>query len=256
MNSTTIINMYKTFLILLLILSSCCTSAPKEEQPLKKDSTGNKNKIMPIKDNCIPSAYETEAPSQNDIDLFISQRGKNYELIKMKIDYGSHRKEVLLYSLIAANKFQINQANYDIASILSDIFSKTDVGKHSKEMVLHFFDKAKSSRMRTSQIEHFKKMEDTGEDLFDTKRNNIEYIETIKAEVVKGNSHSYDDLKKTLVENEEDYLLYYAYLMSDRYGYAPARKDIISVIEKAFKKYKLGAIDPETQYFIDMTTKE
>ena len=82
-------------------------------------------------------------------------------------------------------------------------------------------------------------------------------MKEIKSEVIKGNSNSYDILKKTLVENEEeDYLLYYAYLMSDRYGYAPARKDIISVIEKAFKKYKLGAIDPETQYFIDMTTKE
>lgn len=204
-----------------------------------------------------PNPQERIPPTQDDINLFFIRRGENYWMLDRKFEKADYYGEVLFYALIAANKFNIVEANYDIASLLSDIFTKPDFGKHSKDIVLHLLNKAEKTPFRMEQIEHFKKMEGKRAPLFQADGNGKTPVGKLKIEVLNGNRNSYDKLKKILYEkSEEERLLVYAYLMADRYNYDPARKDIVNVIEKAFWKYALGEIDAETQYFINKATEK
>lgn len=255
----------------LMTLLSCCKSKTGESLPSQNNMRKSKDDISAIAENgvspsvestqgvSIPSPEEKIPPTQDDINLFIIQRGEHYWLLTRKFEKADYWGEALLYELIAANKFKIVEASYDIASRLSDMFSKPDVGKHSKDIVLHFANKNKKggNTYVISQIEHFKKMEGKGEPLFGANGQGKTPIKKLKLEVLNGNRNSYDILKKKLYEkNEEERLLIYAYLMADRYNYSPARKDVVSIIENAFKKYGIGEIDSDTQYFINKATEK
>lgn len=264
--------MKKIFFLSLVIILSCCKSKTEKTLPLQENLSGNKNEISPTAENKSPTAtgdgndstmavfpdpQEKIPPTQDDINLFFIQRGENYWLLERKFEKADYHGEFLFYTLIAANKFNMPQAKYDVASLLSDMFTKPDFGKHSKDIVLHFHNKAEKTPFRMEQIEHFKKMEGKGAPLFQADEKGKTPIKKLKVEVLNGNRNSYDKLKKILYEkSEEERLLVYAYLMADRYNYDPARKDIVNVIEKAFWKYALGEIDAETQYFIDKATEK
>jgi hypothetical protein len=65
-----------------------------------------------------------------------------------------------------------------------------------------------------------------------------------------GSISDYNKLKETLLkEGKYDYLLYYSYIMAERYKYNPAKKDIIDIINKAYKKYNLGGYGKEVVFF-------
>lgn len=264
-------NMKKLISLSLITLLSCCKSKTEEPLPLQENTGRSKNEIMLAEDGVSPSSEESVdstmavfpnpqeriPPTQDDINLFFIQRGENYWMLDRKFEKADYYGEVLFYALIAANKFNIVEANYDIASLLSDIFTKPDFGKHSKDIVLHFHNKAEKTTFGMEQIEHFKKMKGKRAPLFQADGNGKTPVGKLKIEVLNGNRNSYDKLKKILYEkSEEERLLVYAYLMADRYNYAPARKDIVNVIEKAFWKYALGEIDAETQYFINKATEK
>lgn len=264
--------MKKIIFLSLVLMLSCCKNKTENTLPLQENMSGNNNEIPPTAEDKSPTAtvdgndstmavfpdpQEKIPPTQDDINLFFIQRGENYWLLERKFEKADYHGEFLFYTLIAANKFNMPQAKYDVASLLSDMFTKPDFGKHSKDIVLHFHNKAEKTPFRMEQIEHFKKMEGKGAPLFQADEKGKTPIKKLKVEVLNGNRNSYDKLKKILYEkSEEERLLVYAYLMADRYNYDPARKDIVNVIEKAFWKYALGEIDAETQYFIDKATKK
>ena len=70
-----------------------------------------------------------------------------------------------------------------------------------------------------------------------------------KAKSLMGNIGNYNQLKNHLIEKKPEELLYYSYIMADRYDYEPARKDIIDVMEKGYKKYGLGKMGQDAKYF-------
>lgn len=264
--------MKKLIFLSLVTMLSYCKNKTGEPLPQQENMDMGRNKIVLAEDKkssssdesadstigvVYPDPQEKIPPTQDDINLFILQRGENYRLLERKFEKADYWGESLLYKLIAANKFKIVGANYDIASLLSDIFSKPDFSRHSKDIVLHYINKAENTPFGMKQIDRFKKMERKGDPLWGANKKGKTPVEKLKYAVLNGNRDSYDKLKKELYErNEEERLLVYAYLMADRYNYDPARKDIVSIIEKAFWKYGLGEIDDDTQYFINKATEK
>lgn len=249
------------YIFLLIFLASCKSktdSSPflnhNTEEEKEDTTTCLTGTVLPCPESRVP-------PTQDDINLFISTRGDNYDMLSLKFENTDNEYERLFFTFVAANKFNMSWASYDLASIFSDIFTKPDIGKHSKEIVLYYFKKVKLDKLLKSQIEHFIKMEGKGEPVFTNGLDDYKLfcptrlLRKLKLSVIRGDSNSYDKLKKELRDkNEEELLLYYAYIMADRYGYQPARKDIPVILQHAFKKYDLGKIDPDTQYFIDTVT--
>jgi hypothetical protein len=81
-------------------------------------------------------------------------------------------------------------------------------------------------------------------------KRNKSSIADLKANSLMGSIQDYNKLKSVLLhEDQYDYLLYYSYIMAERYNYIPAKKDIIDIIDRAYKKYGLGKYGKDTQYF-------
>jgi len=38
-------------------------------------------------------------------------------------------------------------------------------------------------------------------------------------------------------------------IMADRYDYLPAKKDVVTIIDRFYKEYSLGPVDKDTEYF-------
>lgn len=253
--------MNKAIYILFLIFAVSCKSKIDTPPTLNNTIEEKKDTTFSVKGTVLPCPESRVPPTQDDIRYFFSTQGDNYEMLHAKFEHIDNEYERLFFTFVAANKFKISQANLDLAVIFSDFMTKPDIGKHSKEIVLHFYKKLKLSKLMKSGLKYFCEMEAKGEPVFtnllddNTIISAITSLRKLKLAVIQGDCNSYDVLKQKMIKrNEEERLLYYAYIMADRYDYLPARKDIPVILQHAFKKYDLGKIDPDTQYFIDTVT--
>lgn len=174
-----------------------------------------------------------------------------YELIDEFINADVY-SESLLYCLVAANKLGIDEAKIRVASCLSESLSNPNVGKNSKELSLEYLKKWESStkHKRGKQIiERFKSLPKNDTLIsIPTINHKSPEIQLLKTSSLKGNVEDYKKLKEKMY-NDEMYvfLLYYAYIMADRYSYVPAKKDIIDIINRFFCEHNLGDVDDDTK---------
>lgn len=235
------------------IAGCICNPKANNNSNWEKDDTSSIDSMYQVGESVSIKARK-DAPTSKDIKFFLNHRDEegSYSRLSFKFKFADICEECLLYSLIAAGKFNIPEANYDIAAYLTDYFTITDLGKHSKDLAIHFFAKVKKDEFLSSQLKHFMAMKDEGKMLHgvDSKRHSSD-IWFLKSETLKGSTENYKKLKEEMYSRgEEDLLLFYSYIMADRYNYAPARNDVKDIINNAYTKYDLGGIDQEVLYFI------
>lgn len=162
--------------------------------------------------------------------------------------------ESLLFNLVAANKFGLDVAKIRVANCLSESLSNPNIGKNSKKISLYYLRKweSRTKHKRGKQIiERFESMPTNKTGIRVSKINyRSSEIQRLKAGCLKGSTKDYEMLKKKMFNVEMyAFMLYYAYIMYDRYNYMPAKKDVIAIIKRFFREYNLEPIDKDTQYF-------
>ena len=165
--------------------------------------------------------------------------------------------ESLLYCLVASNKLGIDVAKIRVASCLSESLSNPNVGQNSKGLSLSYLKKWASctKHKRGKQIiERFESLTMNENQIrVPTITYNSSETQRLKAGSLKGSVEDYKKLKEKM-SNDEMYvfMLYYAYIMADRYAYSPAKKDVITIVNRFYREHNLGPIDKDTQSFCNL----
>lgn len=187
-------------------------------------------------------------------DLIKNPDEKRYYALENVFLYADIPSELLLYSLVAANKLGLEVAMIRVANYISESLSNPNIGKNTKEISL-FYLKKWASRTKYKRAKHII-------DVFDSLSTNdsgiivpaINYksseMQRLKAGSLKGSIEDYKKLKERM-SNDKTYafMLYYAYVMADRYNYLPAKGDVVTIINRFYKEHNLGPIDKDTEYF-------
>lgn len=179
-------------------------------------------------------------------DLFL-------EIIR-ELNYADRYSESLLYNLVAANKLDIDEAKRGVAYCLTQSLSNPYIGKNSKEIALSYLKRGGFSTTfkRGKQIiERFESSStDKAEFIIPAVTSKSTDIQRLKVGCLKGVADDYNKLRKLMLTHETYvFLLYYSYIMADRYNYLQAKKDVITIIKRFYREYNLGPIDKDTQYF-------
>lgn len=196
------------------------------------------------------SVFQNRRPSLNDVNLFMEKRSYNeFNNLRYLFRNADSQFEILLYAIIAIDKFDIMPAYYEVACCLTNCLSYLTVGEHSKEMATHFLEIGAQKDKICAEAYYSLDMRKDNPKMWVPKKSENTIIE-LKKNSLMGSISDYNKLKETLLkEDKYDYLLYYSYIMAERYNYDPANKDILDIINKAYKKYNLGGYGKETGYF-------
>lgn len=89
-----------------------------------------------------------------------------YWNLERQLDDGDCLFEVMLYAMVAANKFNLEIGRGGCIICLTYIYNKVDVGKHSKEIAIHFFQKLLNNLYFKFDYEHFIKIKNEGKPIF------------------------------------------------------------------------------------------
>lgn len=196
------------------------------------------------------AVIQNRRPTINDVNLFMEKRSYNeFNNLRYLFRNADSQFEILLYAIIATDKFDIVPAYYEVACCLTNCLSYLTIGKHSKEMATHYLEiGAQNNKICVDAYNSLDARRDNAK-MWMPKRSGNTLVK-LKTNSLMGSITDYNNLKKTLLkDNKYDYLLYYSYIMAERYDYTPAKKDIIDIINKAYKKYNLGEYGKETDFF-------
>ncbi len=206
--------------------------------------------IIPIYDILSPANFET---------IIKTKDKAAYNKFMQNFMYADDYDESLLYSLVAANKLRINSAKLSVAKNLSEQLTNVYVCRHSKELTKLYIVKWQpqsatehKTKKILAHIENFR-TKDIGT-MFPYKLNKYSTeTEKEKAACLKGSIEYYKKLKMKMFDSDMYvFLLYYAYIMADRYDYKPAREDVVNIITRFYSEYALEPIDEDTQKFIQL----
>lgn len=179
---------------------------------------------------------------------------KQFFELENEFVYADDYSESLLYNIVAANKLGIDVAKIRVANCLTHSLNIPNIGKNSKEIALFYLKKWESSTKHKRGKQIIERFESSSKDDIEMIVPVITYKSSenqrLKACSLKGSIEDYKKLKEKLY-NDKMYvfLLYYSYIMADRYGYLPAKKDVVTIIKRFYKEYHLEPIDKDTQYF-------
>lgn len=193
---------------------------------------------------------EKRQPTVDDVNSFMLKKTSDeFNNLCYFFQNADSQFEILLYAIIATDKFDIAYGYYQIACCLTNCLSYLSIGKHSKEMASHYLKiGSQKDDLCAEAYNSLDKRKDNAK-MWIPKRNKSS-IADLKANSLMGSIQDYNKLKSVLLhEDQYDYLLYYSYIMAERYNYIPAKKDIIDIIDRAYKKYGLGKYGKDTQYF-------
>ena len=193
-------------------------------------------------------------PIGNDIDSFVTCRTpESYNNLCLRYNMADTMNEFLFFAIVAADKFNNSHAYYDIAGCLTNYFSYFSIGSNSKVIAIHYLRQGakKKDESCIKAIEFLNiHIEKELRKLWipDGKKEN--HLTHLKAKSLLGNVDDYIKLKRTLmVSNQLEQLLYYSYIMADRYNYEPARQDVMHAMKKGYEKYDLGEFGEDAKYF-------
>lgn len=186
--------------------------------------------------------------------LIVNPDDKHFFDLENDFFYTDEYNEFLLYSLAAANKLGLDVAKIRVACCLTESLSNPDIGKNSKKIALLYLNNGKfiTKHKRGKQI--IERLESSSKEDIDlitpkiTSKSSV--IQRLKAGCLKGSVDDYRSLKEKLYNDKKyAFLLYYSYIMADRYDYLPAKKDVIAIITRFYKENGLGSLDKDTKYF-------
>ena len=247
-----------TSLFLLFLLETGCTSNVQQNKCAtnvqQNKSDINDEPVNLIVDKVAVDNSVYNLCSKKFANLIKHPSEKQFFEIVRELDNTDKYKETLLYNLVAANKLGIDVANIRIANCLTQSLSNPYVGKNSKEIALFYLKKGEfaTKHKRGQQIiERFESLStDKTEFIVPVITYKSSEIQRLKAGSLKGSVEDYKRLKEKMSNSEMyAFMLYYAYIMADRYAYLPAKEDIVSIVNRFYREYNLEPIDKDTQYF-------
>ena len=126
------------FLGLTIFLFMCCRS--RERMSFSHiDRTQDSGLVMAYDIKPLPLNLK---PTRDDVDRFINCRdSESFERLCDRFLNTDGVFDVLLYTLVAIDKFQLYEGYYEIAFCLTNGFSNLSVSEHSKELALYYLKK-------------------------------------------------------------------------------------------------------------------
>lgn len=248
--------MKRNILIGLLLLSLQQTGCTNNVQQNKSNEDNRSTKFNIDKVANIDSSYY-HLCSEKFESLIKHPDDKHFHELMNEFHYADEYSESLLYCLVASNKLGIDVAKIRVASCLSESLSNPNVGQNSKDLSLSYLKKWASctKHKRGKQIiERFESLTMNENQIrVPTITYNSSETQRLKAGSLKGSVEDYKKLKEKM-SNDEMYvfMLYYAYIMADRYAYSPAKKDVITIVNRFYREHNLGPIDKDTQSFCNL----
>ena len=250
----------KTLIGLLLVdflQTACVNNAQKTEcvdNVQKTEQTKNDEPIVSIIDETSDPDSVYSSCSKKFADLMKHPDEKHFFELENEFEYADDGSELLLYYLVAANKLGLDVAKIRVANSLTQSLSNPNVGKHTKEIALFYLKKWESStrhKRGKMMIELFDSLStDETEFIVPEITCKSTDIQRLKVGSLKGSASDYNKLKELMsTDGMYVFLLYYSYIMADRYDYLPAKKDVVTIISDFYKEYNLGPIDKDTEYF-------
>lgn len=252
-----IINKFCILCVISFFIFACTSNMKGVSRMYSSDTLKDSFSILGNINDEVWKLNEKYQPIESDIKDFIKGRDKeSYVNIRNKFLRADVWQENLLYALIAADKFGIVVANMDIAQSLSEGLSNVDVSTNSKKIALFYLEKwkNKSEHKRSVEIYQAFKAKKKSPSNLTLPSISSQSTDILKQKVLclNGSVDAYCELK-TQLYNSSMYgvLLYYAFIMADRYNYKLAKADIIDIINRFYKEYKLGKPGDVTKYFCD-----
>jgi len=243
------------YLILLFISFSACS--PKERDKEKSIEPDTDFRVSKKRTDKIPIILN-RPPTDSDIEIFMRNRTPDgfkdlcFHFLKADVQF-----EELLFALIAVDKFHISHGYYEVACCLTNCLSYLSISEHSEEIATHFLKVGSRYNDLCSEIyksldkrKNYENEHKYYEKMWLPKDNDKAPIVLLKRKTMLGSTEDYIELKNVLHNNNKLYqLLYYSFIMADRYHYAPAGKDVIQIIDRIYKQYELGDMGEEAKYF-------
>ncbi len=243
-------------LLVSLLLTECVNKAQKVEcvDNMQQNEQTKSNEPINFIDEASGSDSVYNLCSKKFANLLKHPDENHFFELENEFVYADESSESLLYNLVAANKLGIDVAKIRVANCLTLSLSNPYIGKNTKEIALFYLKKWESStkHKRGKQIiERFESSsKDEAEFIVPVITRKSTNIQRLKVGSLKGSTDDYNKLKE-LMSTDEMYvfLLYYSYIMADRYDYLPAKKDVVTIIYRFYKEYNLAPIDKDTEYF-------
>ena len=236
-------------LLFISFLQTECANNVQQNKQIKDDEFTNLIIGEPV---VVDSVYSL--CSEKFLNLINNPNDELFFELENVFVYTDNYSESLLYNLVAANRLGLDVAKIRVANCLTQSLSNPNVGKKSKEIALFYLKKWESctKHKRGKQIiDRFEALSnDNNEMIVPVITYKSSEIQRLKAGSLNGSVKDYIKLKEKLYDNKMYvFLLYYSYIMADRYAYSPAKKDVIAIINRFYKDYHLEPIDNDTQYF-------
>ena len=236
-------------LLLIYVLHTGCTNNSQRNDS-NKDNESVSQELTEVADN--ESVYKHS--SELFKDLIKHPDNKRYYALENSFLYADIPSELLLYSLAAANKLGVEVATIRVANYISESLSNPNVCKNTKEISSYYLRKwaSRTNHKRAKQIINiFDSLSSNERNLIiPTINNKSSEIQRLKVGSLKGSIEDYEKLKERMFNSKMySFMLYYAYIMADRYNYLPAKEDVLTIINRFYKEYNLGPIDKDTEYF-------
>ena len=225
--------------------------------------TGCTDNVHPQKSN--NPSHSLEPDNITDADYYRHCLEKFTQLIKtpdniqfFELEYvfneADEYSESLLFNLVVSNRLGLDVAKIRVACCLSESLSNPNISKNSKEISLYYLKKWESSTQHKRGKQIIERFESIPTNETGIRFPKITYksseIQRLKVGCLKGVTKDYEKLKEKM-SNDTMYafMLYYAYIMADRYNYQPAKEDVITIIKRFYAEYNLGSLDKDTRYF-------
>jgi hypothetical protein len=159
--------------------------------------------------------------------------------------------ESLFYNLVAVDKFHISRGYTKIGSCITMFYSYLSLSNNSKEIAIHFLKKGvkRKDSICAKRLDIISKDKEYPK-LWVPQNKNRDPFVALKINTIEGSIKDYNKLKIAFYnKNQPELLVFYSFLMADRYNYPPARTDVIKCLKMAYDKYNLGEFGEDTKYF-------
>ena len=245
-----------TILLFMSLLQTACRNNAQKSESMVDIQQNEQSKVYEPANFIIDEIYDSvySLCSSKFANLIKHPKEDLFLEIMRELNYADRYSESLLYNLVAANKLNIDEAKRGVAYCLTQSLSNPYIGKNSKEIALSYLKRGGFSTTfkRGKQIiERFESSStDKAEFIIPAVTSKSTDIQRLKVGSLKGVADDYNKLRKLMLTDETYvYLLYYSYIMADRYNYLQAKKDVITIIKRFYREYDLEPIDKDTQSF-------
>lgn len=251
----------RSFYIILLFVPFFCLTCSQKKNNNAIHQKPDTSCIVPLASMEKKPIFLNRSPIDSDVDSFMTSRtSESFNHLSFRYLKADVMNELLFYAIVAADKFKISRGYYNIAGCITNYFSFFSIGSHSKEIATCYLKKGAEKRdelcinVYESLDKHLKAER---QKLWIPEKNIKDSVVAYKTHSLMGNVDNYNKLKNNLIENNQyEQLLYYSYIMADRYDYKPARKDIIDILQGSYDKYGLGEFGEDTRYFCSFFQNE